>query len=765
MSLAICKITLSQRLLAPVLFFTCAVARAQYPAPLPMPDLTLRSNGVVRALARQPDGSVIIGGEFTEFAGVPRSNLARLLPDGSLDPVWTASTDGRVNALAVGNGAVYVGGFFINANGVPKYSLAKFAGSGEGALDPDWFPYPNYTVDALAVDPDGSVYAGGGFTQIGNQPHNHIVKIAGTGLGIADPTWNPSASGDVETIVPDGHGYLYVGGRFNSIGGQTRSRIAKLEKSGDADPNWNPRALNGSVYSISLDDNGNVYAGGGFTNIGGQPRSKIARLSTSGTGLADPVWNPSANETVVSIVVDGNNAVYAGGYFNTIGGQIRNSVAKLSQAGTGAADAAWDASADGYLNALVLGNGGRLYMGGAFSRVAGAARRGIAAISADGTPAGAVDASLPGSVFALAKQHDGGLIVGGRFFTTGDQLRTNLLRVRPDGTLDPDWAPSLTLTNFAVDARANSVAVDGNDDVYVGGEFDQANGLARAFIAKIAGHGAGSIDPTWDPSADSEVLTVALDGKGSIYAGGNFGNLGGLPRNYVAKISAIGAGMVDPTWDPSADSTVAVIRTEAAGAVYAGGYFSQIGGETRVGIAKLSAEGVGAADAEWNADSDDAINDIELDGDTVFVGGYFSTIGGTAHPCVAKLASTTGAADAQWNSSTQTLCGAAYGMAVDGKGSIYVGGVMERFGETVVNGLAKLSTSGAGDPDPSWNPGVNEGVNFTQGFWTMLRDDAGTLYIGGGFTQVGGEARNGFAALPTTTAPDRIFVDGFDAAR
>jgi uncharacterized delta-60 repeat protein len=69
----------------------------------------------IRCLALQPDGKILIGGVFTSVDGVPRNRIARLKEDGSLDPSfdpgegasevvrWVApQTDGKV---------VIVGGF------------------------------------------------------------------------------------------------------------------------------------------------------------------------------------------------------------------------------------------------------------------------------------------------------------------------------------------------------------------------------------------------------------------------------------------------------------------------------------------------------------------------------------------------------------------------------------------------------------------------------------------------------------------------------
>src|ERR1700704_2723402 len=51
------------------------------------------ANGAIRAIVIQPDGKILIGGEFTTLSpngGVPvtRAHIARLNPDGTLDPAF-----------------------------------------------------------------------------------------------------------------------------------------------------------------------------------------------------------------------------------------------------------------------------------------------------------------------------------------------------------------------------------------------------------------------------------------------------------------------------------------------------------------------------------------------------------------------------------------------------------------------------------------------------------------------------------------------------
>jgi uncharacterized delta-60 repeat protein len=81
-------------------------------------DLSFRpalgANGLVQALAVQPDGKVLIGGLFTGYAGTTTGPVARLLPTGELDPTFQADPTllgGQVAVLVVqADGGVLVGG-------------------------------------------------------------------------------------------------------------------------------------------------------------------------------------------------------------------------------------------------------------------------------------------------------------------------------------------------------------------------------------------------------------------------------------------------------------------------------------------------------------------------------------------------------------------------------------------------------------------------------------------------------------------------------
>src|SRR3989442_7282205 len=69
------------------------------------------ANNTVYAIAVQPDGKIIIGGQFNIVGGAPRSRLARLNADGTLDTAFDTGAEFAVLSLAIqADGKILVGG-------------------------------------------------------------------------------------------------------------------------------------------------------------------------------------------------------------------------------------------------------------------------------------------------------------------------------------------------------------------------------------------------------------------------------------------------------------------------------------------------------------------------------------------------------------------------------------------------------------------------------------------------------------------------------
>src|SRR6202030_2614892 len=99
--------------------------------------------------------------------------------------------------------------------------------------------------------------------------------------------FDPNANLNVLSIAVQADGKVLAGGDFfgaNSIGGQTRNHIARLDATTGLADSFDPNANNG-VFAIALQPDGKILAGGVFSSIGGQPRSLFARLTNDTAAL------------------------------------------------------------------------------------------------------------------------------------------------------------------------------------------------------------------------------------------------------------------------------------------------------------------------------------------------------------------------------------------------------------------------------------------------------------------------------------------------
>lgn len=282
----------------------------------------------VRNVVALPDGKVLVGGSFTHFNGQQARRLVRLHPDGSVDGSFDIGTgfDGPVNAVLVQpDGGIVVGGEFMHCHGHARMGLARLEATGE--LDEEFAPGVIGSVSSLTGMPDGRIILGGSFTSIGGIARGCIGAIWPDGsldLGFAPTGWNFSPV-FASALQPDGRVIA---------GGVIPGGIARLEANGELDPffggsgqafgGWDPW-----VFAIALQGDGKILCAGRFERYNGTPCPGLARLHTDGT--LDTTFNIGlgfdADLFTMALQPDGKALV--GGFFTNCDGQVQNRIARV----------------------------------------------------------------------------------------------------------------------------------------------------------------------------------------------------------------------------------------------------------------------------------------------------------------------------------------------------------------------------------------------------------------------------------------------------
>jgi trimeric autotransporter adhesin len=467
-----------------------------------------------------------------------------------------------------------------------------------------------------------------------------------------------------------------------------------------------------------------VYVGGVFTQAGDVPAVGLAKWdgsSWSGVGGFSGV--------VFDLTTDGSN-LYVGGAFTNAGGILATNIARWD--GTN-----WSALGDGIgyydnflfpsVNAMVW-HDGQLYVGGAFTNAGTTAVSNLARWDGSAwSPVGggvAGEASLFTGVPVSTLQFLGDdLYVGGHFTTVGDSVPA-LNVARWDGST---WsALGSGLKAAANSAPVNALAFLGTD-LYATGGFTNAGGITAKRVAKGDGFSWSSI------GAINGTAVSAVSNSGSIYLCGDFNLANTVIGNHIIRWD--GANWYGVTGKPAQGTHFFVQAMGLAeDGLYMGGFFSAVGNTPASRVARwdgtnwhLLADGLTGSFA-GGLD----VRAIKARNNEVYIGGDFSSAGGIYCTNIAL-----------WDGNNWSALGNGFDGAVGAievtPTDVYVGGGFTNaydfpgFG-TIVNRIARW------DGGTWWNLGG--GVS---GSVSALYAANGILYVGGSFTNAGGNAANRIA--------------------
>jgi uncharacterized delta-60 repeat protein len=354
-------------------------------------------NNRVYCVAVQADGKVLVGGEFYKVDnGTTNSYLVRLNADGSLDSTFTnSSPDSQVYCIAVQtNGQILIGGIFssVIVGGVTNSYISVARLNTDGSVDTNFanrYVSNANNVNSMALQTDGKIVIGGGFTTVGGLNYKYVARLNPDGT--VDSTFsNPNVSGSpgnsqVNSVMIQADGKILIGGSFSSVsvGGvtYTYNSVARLNTDGTVDTSFSNPSANGSVLSMAAQTDGKVLIAGAFTTLFGTTHNRIARLNANGT--VDTNFIASANGTVTGVTLEADGLfdgwILIGGNFTTsvnpnFARLINNSPASQTLSVPNTTQVQWlrsgtepevsfvtfESSTDNGTNWTALGNGSRI---------------------------------------------------------------------------------------------------------------------------------------------------------------------------------------------------------------------------------------------------------------------------------------------------------------------------------------------------------------------------------------------------------------------
>jgi uncharacterized delta-60 repeat protein len=489
------------------------------------------SAGDIRDLACNSAGMIAMAGGFASVNGVRRREVARLNSDGTLDSGFDPGDGPDYNflrAVAIQpDGKVIIGGNFHAVNGVAREGLARL--NADGSVDMDFDPgnaagvpmgYHASIYDLALHTHEGVLVAAAAWWQ--QDTTNGLFRLDASGR--SEPGFSPRLQAPPEwvsplALQPDGKVLMGVAGSY------TRTDLARLHPNGLRDESFVPGTNFAGLPALALQPDGAILIAGVTVFEG----SVVVRLLSDGrvdtSFHAPPMTGGEAPIETLALQPDGK--ILVGGVLWLAGEHPRQGIVRLHSDGRfdtnfhPAPISVTDDPGYGVEHIFVL-PGGKILIAGGFRWETGE-EAGVAQLEADGTVdetfrAGA--ATPIAYVYAAARQTDGKVILGGYFPGSG----LGAIRINPDGTDDPTFQQTFTGDVFALALQADGRILAAT------GRFPEGPGIVRL-------NADGSLDPAFQTTLSpwgADRLLLQPDGR--LLAAGGFHSVNGIPVHGIARL-------------------------------------------------------------------------------------------------------------------------------------------------------------------------------------------------------------------------------------
>jgi uncharacterized delta-60 repeat protein len=688
----------------------------------------------------QADGKIIIAGDFQFYNGKPRNRIARLNSNGTLDSTFNPGTGANSLIKSVfvqPDGKIIIGGQFSFFNGTPRNALTRL--NSNGSIDSTFVANSglNGSVYAILCLANGKIMIVGNFLNVSGVSRNRIARLNANGS--LDITFNPGsgANGHIYSIAVQPDGKLIIGGAFNAYNGGSRLRIARINVNGLLDGSFNSfGGADDAILSSTLQPNGKVIIGGYFTSFNGVSRNSVARLNANGS--LDTSFNPGtgSNHYVSSTAVQQDDKVLIGGPFTSFNGITRNRIARLNS--NGSIDTSFIVGSGTPEPVLVtcLQNDGKVLLGGQFTSYNDVSINFFTRLNTNGS----LDLSFNppnggnSSVMVSSVQTDGKLLIGGWFTVFNGVNRKGIARLNSDGTLDMAFNPG-----NGANSLVNSISIQPNGKIIISGFFTQYNGVSRMMIARL--HENGNLDNSFSPGSGPGgisfpyVFSSVLQSDGKIIVAGEFTIFNGSPKKNIARLNP--NGTVDQSFNPGTGSNNKIYNCllQNDGKIIISGEFTSYNNSLCNRIARLNIDGSLDTSFQTGNGADYTIFDIFLQQDgKIIIAGDFTQYNNTTRIRVARI-NNNGSLDIDFNPASGPSW-TVYSLTAQPDGKVILGGGFQSFNGISRQFLARLNPYGA--LDHTFDPSSSTPVPIT----SLTSQPDGRVIVGGSFDKYSNFTRN-----------------------
>jgi uncharacterized delta-60 repeat protein len=653
-------------------------------------------NGTVHCIVRQSDGQLLVGGDFSSFSNIAAGRLIRLNPDGSFDSSFSIGTgfDESVRGvLEQPDGKLIVYGDFESYNGITQHKVIRL--NPDGSQD-----FSFYTTTEIFTSSDlytgvllqnGAMVFGGRISRYSGLNVGNLLKLNPNGTVESIFTANRKVDEYVHSIVVQKDGKLLVAGEFDDYNGTSiTGGIMRISYMGVLDNSFKYIGPSGwgsleSVKTIQLLNNGNIIIGHMYHT------ENVVLLDTNGLKI-NSLYNGLGNIPVRTIKELNSGQIIIGGNFGYFTDRfdfsVKHSRKYLSVRNTDFTpthDFLKLEGAHGYIKQIIKTKDNKFYINGDVGHY-------------NHTEGQLLRIDINGNIDTVFNPKHG--FKGYRFaeITTDYKNRLiissvdrfSLARLNPDGSEDTTFISGLDLEQYQSVYQfnvlpSNKIIITGSFTLY---RHNGVNVLTNR-IALL--NEDGTLDTTFSSGNgfNNRVHVTKTQRDGKIIIAGEFSNYNGTSVNGICRIDT--NGLLDTSFNPANYSMTFPddIEELTDGRILIGGVKASFLGVDTMKLICLNADGSSCSTFKNTGEIDGGIHGIIEDSTGVIVIGEFSNFYGFTSKGIIRLHSD-GTID-----SSYTSAGAANDMLYTGcalkNNQLLVGGNFSTINGKDKNFLAKLN--------------------------------------------------------------------------
>lgn len=529
---------------------------------------------VPRSIVIQPDGKILVGGQFSSYDGNTVSGLIRLDSNGTIDHSFNFVSDSTtlINKIVLkSDGKIMIGGAFKIHSDNSYKNLARINadGSVDAAFKTDASIKLNYVYafderndSKIVFCCDSSVYS------INSDGSIDQSFTKGTFTSI----FNDGYENKLNDLKIQADGKILLAGDILSYNNSSQQELLRLNSNGTIDNSfsigtgfgrgeYDAQEVAEILNCVSIFNDGRIFLTGGFLFYRGVWQGTMAELNSDGS--INSTFNASngngADANVNKMAVQPDNKILIAGYFDTYNGANRNKLARLNADGTldNSFNAGTGPDSCNFLNTIVLQSDGKILAGGNFAKFNNVSKSYIVRLNTDGSLDNSFSLNavtrkygdVTDGVKAIAVQKDGKIIIGFNGivnYITGSSDSIVVIRLNADGSLDNSFKKIIFSSDYY--PTIHSIVIQADGKIVVAGDFELSNSNLNNLIRLNTD---GSLDATFNPSGDgpnSTVYSASIQSDGKIIISGDFNSYNNTNANLLARINTNGS--LDATYTP-----------------------------------------------------------------------------------------------------------------------------------------------------------------------------------------------------------------------